>query len=278
MFSSGFYEATLSNPGNRHRHRHQDIPLQRVRPFRTSKLLLQNPEQRIAEKKISSCHVNKYVNFITYNTKMVAPKGMSKDGSSGVIKTMQRMKMEENVDIDEAVEEVQDLFRCDTCRCTLRDPDLFRTHNAGTQYPSGHRRTQEISSSNGKQNSLGPGKYLASIHRWLLGADGDADDEDEADDPKPIRSQYLPSEEKIWQHETTHIPFRAWCPSCVKGMAVNDPHFRRKTMRHMGKPQICIDYSFLGTEESDTRPTLNIKDKKSGKVAAHIVRTSRLNS
>ena len=66
------------------------------------------------------------------------------------------------------------------------------------------------------------------MHKWLMGADGDADDEEETQDPKQVTTPILPTEEEIRDHEVAHMPFRAWCPSCVQGSAVDDPHLRSK--------------------------------------------------
>ena len=38
---------------------------------------------------------------------------------------------------------------------------------------------------------------------------------------KPIRQ---PSQEEYDEHMRTHMPFRKWCPHCVKGKRKNDPH------------------------------------------------------
>ena len=27
----------------------------------------------------------------------------------------------------------------------------------------------------------------------------------------------LPSEEEVREHETSHLPYRSWCPHCIKG-------------------------------------------------------------
>ena len=33
-----------------------------------------------------------------------------------------------------------------------------------------------------------------------------------------------PSKKEIEEHMVTHLPFREWCPRCVKGKSVSRPH------------------------------------------------------
>ena len=47
---------------------------------------------------------------------------------------------------------------------------------------------------------------------------------EEARVPKVFRDPGAPTETEIEQHNVTHLPFRAWCPSCVEGKARDRPH------------------------------------------------------
>ena len=33
-----------------------------------------------------------------------------------------------------------------------------------------------------------------------------------------------PSRDEWLKHQITHVPFKAWCPICVKNAAINNPH------------------------------------------------------
>ena len=54
-------------------------------------------------------------------------------------------------------------------------------------------------------------------------------------------------------HEVTHIPYRAWCPHCVRGQASNNPRRKRaeEVVGHEAEtvPQISLDCKYL--EETD---------------------------
>ena len=51
-------------------------------------------------------------------------------------------------------------------------------------------------------------------------------------------------------HERTHIPFAAWCPSCVRGRAREDPH-RRVDPGRAGHPTVFVAYGFLRNDEDE---------------------------
>ena len=56
----------------------------------------------------------------------------------------------------------------------------------------------------------------------------EGDEEAEGQAAKVIRAPIRPSQQEVDEHMLTHIPFRSWCPHCVKGKAVNSPHLRTK--------------------------------------------------
>ena len=44
---------------------------------------------------------------------------------------------------------------------------------------------------------------------------------------RPVAGQsrvYQPSKDEWDEHMRTHLPFRKWCPFCVKGRSKNSPH------------------------------------------------------
>ena len=54
------------------------------------------------------------------------------------------------------------------------------------------------------------------------------------------------SSEEIARHETTHCPFRSWCPACVAASAKEDPHRQRsREVDQGGHPLVSLDYESL---------------------------------
>ena len=77
--------------------------------------------------------------------------------------------------------------------------------------------------------------------------------------PSPVR----PSAEAIETHKATHLPYRSWCPVCVKAKGKEDAHRRKKTSK--GKedqsnrlPKISLDYQELKSR-AKKEPTENDK-------------------
>ena len=90
--------------------------------------------------------------------------------------------------------------------------------------------------------------------------------------PQFARTEHAPSQEEIDSHEISHWPYRSWCPSCIQGAAISDPHRRGNHTSEL--PIISIGYSSLSSEDQESEgamPVLNIKDSWSKKVAAEIV-------
>ena len=57
------------------------------------------------------------------------------------------------------------------------------------------------------------------------------DSEEEEGEGRVISSQkiiYQPSQQEWDDHMRTHIPFRKWCPYCVRGKCVSGAHKRSK--------------------------------------------------
>ena len=56
----------------------------------------------------------------------------------------------------------------------------------------------------------------------------DEDEEEEAQEPVTRKAPKGPTKEERERHEATHLPFREWCPHCVRGRARNRPHKKAK--------------------------------------------------
>ena len=46
--------------------------------------------------------------------------------------------------------------------------------------------------------------------------------------PRVQKSPECPTKKEIEEHMVTHIPYRNWCPHCVKGIGVDSPHFQNR--------------------------------------------------
>ena len=84
---------------------------------------------------------------------------------------------------------------------------------------------------------------------------------------KVTRDPGEPSESERSMHELTHIPFRSWCPHCVRGRGKSNPH-SSKPVSEGGTdkmPTIEIDYCFQKKEEEARHiTTLVLKESPSG--------------
>ena len=92
----------------------------------------------------------------------------------------------------------------------------------------------------------------------------------------------LPSAAEIAAHEVSHIPYRAWCTSCVRGRAKSQPHRTTHTHKDDKYPVVSIDYAFFSspqTEGGDAAtsghdvPVLIVFDRRTKCVFAHLLKS-----
>ena len=64
---------------------------------------------------------------------------------------------------------------------------------------------------------------------------------------EPIPIPCEPSESEKMKHDLTHIPFKPWCTSCVKGKAPSEPPYKRieRTIEDRELPTVQCDYLVL---------------------------------
>ena len=87
--------------------------------------------------------------------------------------------------------------------------------------------------------------------------------------PLKLQSPKKPSAEEIATHELTHLPFRSWCPHCVRGKGRSADH-----RKHQDQPdidEIHLDYCFLGDADSKVRPIIVAKHRSSRSVMSSVV-------
>ena len=70
----------------------------------------------------------------------------------------------------------------------------------------------------------------------------------EASSIKPLRHPAAPTVEERLAHEVSHLPYRAWCRSCVAGRGRDLAHSRLVDRTQDSVPVISIDYCYLGEE------------------------------
>ena len=72
----------------------------------------------------------------------------------------------------------------------------------------------------------------------------------EALNPWTRRLPYQPTDDERATHSTTHLPFRAWCTHCVKGLARGWPH-RSDDRPPPNISTVAMDFCFVSTESDD---------------------------
>ncbi len=109
------------------------------------------------------------------------------------------------------------------------------------------------------------------------GEDGGAGgEEEEGAVPKRIANPRAPTKHEVEQHNLTHVPFRNWCPSCVRGKSTNSHHATKtETLGDELKtiPTIGMDYWYMGEEDrrAQANPMLIVFDEDSEGLAAGAV-------
>ena len=107
-----------------------------------------------------------------------------------------------------------------------------------------------------------------------VGEGGEDGDVAEAQAPRGLRAPGSPTEEERTIHERTHLPYRSWCDSCVKGRGQAAPHRSAGTEGRYSEAQISADYWFMGGADeggSDSLPVLVVYEKTRKVLHAHTV-------
>ena len=109
-------------------------------------------------------------------------------------------------------------------------------------------------------------------HICTVDSDGDSERE-EVTEVKKVKNVYLPSHEEIEEHNINHLPFRDWCPYCVKGKGVSAAHSKRKR-EETQVPVIAIDYMGLERREpgEGENPIIVLTERKYKNKFAHVVK------
>ena len=101
-----------------------------------------------------------------------------------------------------------------------------------------------------------------------LGAEGPEVAEEEGEVVKVRRAPKGPTKKEREEHEATHIPYREWCPHCVRGRGVNRPHRSEQgggeESRERRVPRVSMDYFFMGQggERASEYPMIVMVDEE----------------
>ena len=87
---------------------------------------------------------------------------------------------------------------------------------------------------------------------------------------RTILDPKLPSEDEVRQHYLTHMPYRNWCPHCVRGRGKEMEHRRRDASEHC-MPEYHMDYCFPGDEDGQRLTILTIVERHSKMKKAVVV-------
>ena len=130
--------------------------------------------------------------------------------------------------------------------------------------------------------TIRPKQERVSGERWVRGVGEEEEveiemegaDESAVGDKKVKKMQdpLLPSEKEVQEHQVTHLPFRSWCPHCVKGRA-KEMHHRRQPHTERGVDEFHLDYCFPGDEFGFKLTVLVGVERHTGMKLASVVPT-----
>ena len=94
---------------------------------------------------------------------------------------------------------------------------------------------------------------------------------EEARPARVLKSPMLPTPVEANEHNITHLPFRNWCPWCVKGKAIHIPH-KTQGNKVYQVPHIVVDYCFLGDDANEETLIVQVaRDLETKYLFAHAV-------
>ena len=100
----------------------------------------------------------------------------------------------------------------------------------------------------------------------------DADEAVAAPEPCTQLPAKRPSEEEVRRHQLTHLPYAAWCRTCIAAKARDRPHRQGGGGDREGVPVVELDYAYLAVAESCARATVLVAaTKDSGYAMARVV-------
>ena len=81
-----------------------------------------------------------------------------------------------------------------------------------------------------------------------------------------------PDEEEVRRHQLTHLPYAAWCRTCIAAKARDRPHRQGGGGDREGVPVVELDYAYLAVAGSRALSTVRVAaEKDSGYAMARVV-------
>ena len=92
--------------------------------------------------------------------------------------------------------------------------------------------------------------------------------------PMILKTPIMPTAKAVEEHFATHLPFRSWCPVCLKAKLREDGHYRKKAKEKNveGNPIVSMDYQDLNETSGAPQKVLLGKDEDNGMVFGHYVK------
>ena len=115
-----------------------------------------------------------------------------------------------------------------------------------------------------KAKSEGPREEVEEI-------EGEGEEENGQRKTKRMLDPKLPSPEEVRQHNLTHMPYRNWCPHCVRGRGKEMDHKKKKDTNEQDIPEYHLDYCFPGDEEGEKLTILVVVEKETKMKKAVVV-------
>ena len=90
--------------------------------------------------------------------------------------------------------------------------------------------------------------------------------------PKILKTPVMPSKEDVQSHFATHLPYRSWCPVCIKAKLKEDWHFRIKVEKKQeGLLIISMDYQDMNEDSKAQQKVIIGKDELTGATFGHYI-------
>ena len=87
---------------------------------------------------------------------------------------------------------------------------------------------------------------------------------------KKLGDPRLPSQTEVEEHYLTHVPYRNWCPHCVRGRGKDLDH-RKSLEEDRRVREFSFDYCFPGDEMGSRITVLVGKERVTGMTMASVV-------
>ena len=89
-----------------------------------------------------------------------------------------------------------------------------------------------------------------SLPIWEVIARRTSDEEcQQHNEETPINRPRNPSEPTPEEKEKHYLPYRSWCPECVKARGREDPHRSQKQSKDEDLPRKSMDYATVGNDQ-----------------------------